>query len=290
MGWNLTSDLEEYAAAAGDFLHADPAENTVVLGLIETLRAQGTDGTRFGWWRSGGGGVGGVFQHTDPHPMLLSAMPDDAARELAGVLAERDSAFSVTGAPGTVSAFADRWQHRTGMAAVLMMRQRLYRLEGLAMPHPPPPGTARVADTADRDLLVAWFDAFERESLGSAAGIEALVDDRLSHDGIALWEVDGRPVAVASRTRVVAGMARIGSVYTPPEHRRHGYGAAVTATLSRAALDAGARHVVLFTDLANPTSNSIYQRLGYRPLSDRLVLGFSGRTPSAPSRDRSGTA
>jgi predicted GNAT family acetyltransferase len=35
--------------------------------------------------------------------------------------------------------------------------------------------------------------------------------------------------------------------------------------------------VLLYTDLANPVSNSIYQRIGYRDVEDRVVLSFSGR-------------
>jgi GNAT superfamily N-acetyltransferase len=70
-------------------------------------------------------------------------------------------------------------------------------------------------------------------------------------------------------------MVRVGPVYTPPELRGHGYASAVTAAVSRQALDAGAAQVLLFTDLANPVSNAIYQRIGYRPVEDRTVLAFS---------------
>jgi predicted GNAT family acetyltransferase len=69
-------------------------------------------------------------------------------------------------------------------------------------------------------------------------------------------------------------MARVGPVYTPPASRGRGYAAAATAAASRAALDAGTREVVLNTDLANPTSNALYERLGYAPVEDRVVLTF----------------
>ena len=72
----------------------------------------------------------------------------------------------------------------------------------------------------------------------------------------------------------VTGMVRVGSVYTPPAVRGRGYAGAVTAAVSRAARDAGVREVVLFTDLANPTSNALYQRLGYRPVEDRVTFSF----------------
>ena len=76
-------------------------------------------------------------------------------------------------------------------------------------------------------------------------------------------------------TRAVAGQVRIGPVYTPPGRRGRGFGGAVTAAVSQAARDAGVAEVLLYTDLANPTSNAVYQRLGYRPVEDRVVLSFT---------------
>ncbi|WP_238435514.1 MULTISPECIES: GNAT family N-acetyltransferase [unclassified Frankia] len=101
------------------------------------------------------------------------------------------------------------------------------------------------------------------------------VDDRLSHDGFTLWEVDGEPVSVAGITRPVGGMARIAPVYTPSGLRRTGYAGAVTAAVSQAALDGGTQEVLLFADLANPTSNGVYQRLGFEPVEDRVTLLFA---------------
>ena len=90
-----------------------------------------------------------------------------------------------------------------------------------------------------------------------------------------VWKVEGVPVAQASARPVVAGMSRIGPVYTPPQHRRHGYASAVTAAASQWALDEGAQRVLLFTDLANPTTNRLYPRIGYRPVYDALELRFT---------------
>ena len=101
------------------------------------------------------------------------------------------------------------------------------------------------------------------------------VRDRLSYGGVLVWEAGGVPVSIACVTRQVAGMIRVGPVYTPPEARGHGYASAVTAAVSERARAAGAEEVLLYTDLANPVSNSIYQRIGYRPVEDRAVLVFS---------------
>jgi predicted GNAT family acetyltransferase len=100
------------------------------------------------------------------------------------------------------------------------------------------------------------------------------VADLLSYGGLTLWETADGPVSLAGATRAVAGQARIGPVYTPPGRRGRGFGGAVTATVSQAAKDAGVAEVLLYTDLANPTSNALYQRLGYRPVSDSVELHF----------------
>ncbi|NDZ98825.1 GNAT family N-acetyltransferase, partial [Streptomyces sp. SID10116] len=73
----------------------------------------------------------------------------------------------------------------------------------------------------------------------------------------------------------IAGQVRVAPVYTPADLRGRGYGGAATAAVTRAALDAGAAQVLLFTDLANPTSNRLYQRLGYRPVADFAQWDFT---------------
>jgi predicted GNAT family acetyltransferase len=80
---------------------------------------------------------------------------------------------------------------------------------------------------------------------------------------------------MAGLTRPAAGMVRVMAVYTPREYRARGYAGAATAAVTRSALDAGVTDVVLFTDLSNPTSNALYQRLGYTPIEDRRTVEFS---------------
>lgn len=278
MGWDVTGDPEKYVAEAGEFLRANPVDNTVPLGVIETLRVQGADafgeGPLFGWWRTADG-VRGAFLQTGSFPLLLSELPDQAAAELAAVLADLGVTLpGVNASESAARAFAAGWAERTGVAAEVLMHQRLFRLDRLTMPDPLPEGSWRVATAADHDLVRTWFVAFEEEAGGAGGVSSRLIDDRIGYGGILLWEAGGVPVSLAGRTRIASRMSRIGPVYTPAEHRRRGYGAAVTAVLTRSALDAGADHVVLFTDVANPTSNAIYQRLGYRPTNDRLVLAF----------------
>jgi len=277
--WELTEDVEAFAGTAGDFLKSRPVEHTVFLTLVDTLRrrgmqAYGSEAPIFGTWRADGGATDGVLLQTPPYPMMFSRLPAGAVAAALDAVADRPLP-GVNMLVADADEFVAGWQKRTGAEARRGLRARLYRLATL-IPPPPPGGAARIATTSDRDLLLRWFPAFHEELDDvSEADYGAAVDDRLGHGGITLWEVDGVPVSTASCSRLEAGMVRIGMVYTPREHRGHGYAAAVTATVSRAALDLGATDVVLFTDLDFPTSNGVYLRIGYRPVLDRVVMEFS---------------
>ena len=133
------------------------------------------------------------------------------------------------------------------------------------------PGALRRAAAADRDLLIRWLAAFDRETLGGpdARAVARRVDARLDSPlgGLYLWE-DGRPVSMAGCGGPTPHGLRVAPVYTPPEHRGRGYASACVAALSQLLLDSGRRYCFLFTDLANPTANAIYQAIGYRPVGD----------------------
>ncbi|MGW2312545.1 GNAT family N-acetyltransferase [Actinomadura luteofluorescens] len=278
MVWKLTDDVEEFLARAEGFLRADPVANTVPLTVTKAIRTQGPDlypMALFGWWTAGGG-VAGTCVWTGAYPVMLSAMPGSAAPELAEALARRGARVpGVNGTSQVAEGFAEAWTRRTRSPVRVARRERLHRLAGLDMPDRPPDGAPRVADAGDREMVHDWYAAFRRDAGSHGDPNPAVVDGRLAEGGIVLWESAGGPVAMAGRTPAVAGTARVAPVYTPAEHRRRGYGAAVTAAVTRDAQDAGATEVVLFTDLANPTSNGVYHRLGYRPVEDRIALTFT---------------
>jgi ribosomal protein S18 acetylase RimI-like enzyme len=280
MPWRLTDSLDAFLAAAGDHLRADPVLQTVPLTVVETLRqdgpaAFGDSPPTFGWHEAATGATDGAFLQTPPFPVLIASLPAGSAGPLLDLLAAgRPAPFGVNLASAHEPVVLAAWSTRAGARGTSRMRSRQFRLGVLTPPDPIPPGTARVADDHDRDLLVHWFAAFSAEAGAGTPPENAArtVAGRLSHRGFMLWETGGQPVAMAGLTREVAGVVRVTDVYTPPAHRRRGYGGAVTTAISRAAQAAGATAVVLFTDVANPTSNALYQRLGYRPIGDRVVL------------------
>ncbi len=130
-------------------------------------------------------------------------------------------------------------------------------------------------------LISRWLVEFWTEAepsmptLAREMALQAAVA-RISEGSFWLWiDGSGEPVSLAGHTPIVAGMGRIGPVYTPQALRGRGYAAGATIAVSRAVRERGADEVLLFTDLANPVSNRLYQRLGYQPVSDRARLELS---------------
>ena len=185
---------------------------------------------------------------------------------------------SAMGPKAVVVPFGDRWCATTGTTAMVESEERIYRLSSV-IPPGPTTGRWRLADAGDEAILHAWLDAFHGEALSPGSpqpdhdeyvGRLVRQDDRFAY----LWEDGGRIVSlVVAGARTPSGR-RIGPVYTPPADRSHGYASALTAATSADQLARGARFCFLFTDLANPTSNRIYQRVGYEPVSDVDVVRF----------------
>jgi predicted GNAT family acetyltransferase len=140
------------------------------------------------------------------------------------------------------------------------------------------PGEARPARNADAELVTHWVSAFHEEAAPSRPSDDwpTWARRRIVQGDVWMWIDDGEPVSMAAKSAPAAGVSRVGPVYTPPDRRRRGSGTAVTAATSRAAIDGGAGYVVLYTDLANPVSNSIYQAIGFVPDHDAEERDFVG--------------
>jgi RimJ/RimL family protein N-acetyltransferase len=279
MNWRTTCTVEEFVAAAGPFLRTRPVEYTLELTLAERLGrdyAAISQSPPLLGWLPDGPRVAGAFVLAAPFPLIVTEASSPAlvglADTLAGVLPRLPG---VDAAPDVADGFAAAWEARTGAAVERRRRFQTYQLSDLVAADPMPVGRARIAGEGDRELLLAWFDAFMREVDKPIGSVPTQVDDRVATGDVLLWEVDGAPVAMAARSTAVAGVARIGLVYTPPQARRRGYAAAATEAATRAALEHGAAEVVLFADMANPTSNAIYGRLGYRPIHERVGVAFA---------------
>ena len=224
------------------------------------------------------GAVGAALQMWDS-VLLVNGLRPTLAKESAAALAPvRPALPGVRGTSSTAVAFSQAWAEATGATATTSFTETLYRLGDLVAPTGVV-GEPRLAPYEDAEWLAGWFDAFFVEAfdatpdLVARRGVLDAVADAGGH--VVLWTVDGEPVAMARVHGCLLGMSRIGPVYTPPEHRGHGYGAAVTAHAVRHAWSRGARDVLLFADDANPVSNGVYRRLGFVPVGENVQYGFT---------------
>ncbi|GHB70821.1 N-acetyltransferase [Streptomyces cirratus] len=276
MTWTFTTDFAAFVAAAGPAVAARPVENTSLLTAMDALErrgptAYGPHTPFFGWWTGADGTVSGGLLCTPVRPLLLGAVPAGAVEALGAALAVEPLLAGVDALNvrrRDAVALAGAW----GKPSRIEAEARLYRLAGLLAPHPLPQGRSLPATETHLPLLVEWVDAFKRESGEPGSASETTLRDRISYGGMVLWEHAGTPVSMAGFFRPVGSVSRIGPVYTPPELRGRGYAAGVTHAVSEATYAAGATEVLLFADLANPTSNGVYQRLGYTPVEDRVEL------------------
>jgi len=280
MAWTLTEDPAAYQDATADLLRAEPERYNVFVTIVDRLARLGGDvfgePAVLGWWQpdEAAPGVRAAFLQTPPREMLITALPAEATAPLACALADRGAGPpGVNGAEPAATAFARAWSLITGRTFAVHERHRLHRLGSLVPPDPAPEGIARLAGAADRDVVRSFVDAFA-DDVSQPRQSHQLTDDRVEAGGVMLWEVDGEPVSMAGVSDPAGGVARVGPVYTPKDRRGRGYGGGVTAAVTQLALGRGATSVILYTDLANPTSNALYARLGYEPVEDRVILRF----------------
>jgi GNAT superfamily N-acetyltransferase len=293
-GAQTTADPTSYAleffddpaaclAAGAAYFEARPVEANVITVMADRCAREGRPpGLPHFWFvlvRAGAEVVGAAMRSAPftPYPLYVAPMPDEAARLLGRTLAARGED------PGGANGSLPAARLVAEEAAALLCRQvqvamptRLWEL-GTLLPPAGVPGRPRLAGPPDEELCLGWLNGFRRaadEQAGrtapSQAGEAHTRDDvraRIAERRIVLWEVAGEVVHLTGVFYPVFGVGRIGPVYTPEEHRGHGYAAAAVAYGSQLILDAGGR-ATLFTDLENPVSNGVYARLGYLPAFD----------------------
>jgi GNAT superfamily N-acetyltransferase len=264
-----TTDTATLLRLAAAVVAADPVRNTI-FGSI-AFGVQQDDAA--GWAAHPGGDELTLVARSQPYTPVTFTAGWREIGALAAELARLDPPPAGLGGPtGTVEQVAAN----LGTAVTDRQDERLFRLDEL-VPPAHVRGTARLATAADVDFLAEWYAASTREIFGRLPpGFDAvkLVQRGIVRSRCWLWlDDDGEPRSMAVRHPAVSGAARIGPVYTPPSCRGSGYGSAVTAAASRDILDEGSVPC-LYTDLANPTSNRIYQAIGFVPVLDRTMLRF----------------
>ena len=216
---------------------------------------------------------------TPPHKLIVHSDADarvEAFKLLAAdLLAKGLPVPGVIGRSTVASTFAKAWEEVTGESTIQGMRQRIYRLTEVNQSQIPS-GSFRAATQDDLTLLAQWILAFHHEAVPNnpLSDVQGTTIRRIDHNEIFVWE-DAGPVSVAARSRPTTNGVSVNLVYTPPEHRGRGYATACVASLSRHLLDSGFSFCTLFANLANPTSNHVYKKIGYRPVCDFAEWRFA---------------
>ncbi len=279
----LTRDVAEFARQAGEFLARRPERNVAatVLARIRSGQYAGS-GPLFAYRVDEGEELSLAVLRTPPWPLLVSDLDPAHAVELVDRWLTADPELpGASGVPAAAQAVAAAWRERTGGQTRRRMQTLLHALERVEDPPRPAPGALRLPKPQERDLLVEWNRAFEREADVVVSGESgALVDERLRSRGWLVWDDDG-PVSLVGVNPAVSGAVRIGPVYTPPQRRKRGYASAAVAAASRGALADGATTCMLYTDVRNPTANKIYADVGYRPIGEWEEHSFELRPPDA---------
>ncbi len=267
------ADVDGFLSAAAGFLEAREAEHNLIFGISAYVRDEPNafgEGAPYFAVVLAGERVVAAAMRTPPHNLILSEIDDPGAVDLLVVDRREEDLPGVLGPVEHARAFAERWAAATGRPVRHHLSERIFRLQTV-IPASPVPGGLRIATPGDRRLVAAWMRAFAGEALGDEApdAGAALADRWLDGRGrtLYLWD-DGETVSLCGVGGVTPHGIRIGPVYTPPAARRRGYASAVVAEASQLQLDAGRQFCFLFTDLANPTSNHIYQAIGYEPVRD----------------------
>jgi uncharacterized protein len=270
------AQLQEFCDQALPFLLQQPVHHNLLLGMIGMLKQQAAGATApYLAIVTQADQPVAVAMRTPPYGLVLSDMADMAAVGVIGqdVLIDQPDLVSVNALAPVAAMFTTFWQAQAGKLPTLRMAMKIHQLTAVVR-LTPVSGELRGATVVDREWLLAWYVAFKQEVWGTMPRDgEAWLSQRLQQQDLFVWQ-DQEPVALVCGDMIPGDLGRIFLVYTPPKYRRRGYASAAVAAVSQGLLDGGARSCVLFTDLANPTANKIYQAVGYEPICEWLNYQF----------------
>jgi hypothetical protein len=276
----IYTDTRAFLAAAGSMLYARETVNNLILGVSERLASDPAayQDPFFATVSDDDGEICLAAVMTPPHNLILAG---DARAETGFPILIDDLKTHPIPIPGVIAPaemaeqFTGAWKLLVGGSCEASMRMRVYELRHVKMPDLPQ-GMFKMAGTAEIPTIAQWMQSFELEALGKIHDLDMPRAEKLVSAGnVFTWVVDDAVVSMSMKNRPIAHSITVSGVYTPPEHRRQGYAGTLVASLSQHLLDEGYQFINLFTDLDNPTSNKIYQTIGYHPVSDFLAYRFN---------------
>jgi predicted GNAT family acetyltransferase len=274
------ANATDFLARTGAYLAKDEARYGLILGLAKGVQKFPERYAEVHpWFCSIGNGkvISAAAMRTPPNMVIVAHFSGDLeaiTEKLAtAVAASYEAVPGVVGDKELADVFARRWCESHKVKITHTMAQRIYRLDKVNKV-PLSPGRFRPATMAEKELVIKWVQAFSIDAMGGgSAPPEKDIMLVIGLGWVFFWE-DGKPVSMAHKSRPTDKGMSVSGVYTPPELRSKGYATSCVAELSRDILKSGKKFCMLYTDLANPTSNSIYMKIGYKPVGDSVQHTF----------------
>jgi predicted GNAT family acetyltransferase len=279
----IYSTPADFLNETGELLQSDEARFGLIYGIAKLTAINPHHyGEGDPWFATvhDSDGISALSWRTPPYLVGLAwhaGDPEEAVALLIEVIRERWTEIpGITGHREVTDPFAERWCQTCRTSIKSTMAQRLYRLDSVNEV-PAPHGQIRLATLADKDLVFEWAYAFGVEAMGPANANtpQRDISPFIEKGMVYLWEEGGKPVSVAMKARPTDHGTSVSLVYTPPEYRRHGYATACVAGVCRDILKSGYDFCTLYADLSNLTSNSIYMKIGFKPVCDSVQYSFS---------------
>lgn len=278
-------EVDDFYDAAFPFLLAREAENNLLLSILNSLKENIQDnGKEMPLLFSivDHDDVKLIALRTPPHDIIISYTDDlNSIKVLVEELLKRNERL-----PGVLSFkeaadnFAELWCEENSLKPNLFRKERIYKLEEVSKDTI---GTKKfsVASKAHQIIVLKWAGEMLKEALVDATeeNIEQTINQlkkefEENKSKMFLLFDNTEPVSMVRKAGKTPNGNFVNLVYTPPSLRRKGYATECVAKLSKKILEEGNKYCFLFTDLSNPTSNSIYQKIGYRPVIDENHYKF----------------
>lgn len=270
------SDSRSFLQRAENWLLENEAQNNLIFAVATQLQSgdHSYEDPIYLATIEDDGRIAGCAWRTPPFKLGLTQLPIESIPALANdIAAVYDSLPAVIGPEAEAIEFANCWSRQAGVRWAAGMRQRIYCLECVNLPARPASGSLRKAEVSDLSLLSEWGAGFALDA--GLSNHEPLVyaERSIQRGSLYIWE-DQEPRSMVTASGSTPNGIRVGYVYTPPKFRNHGYATSVVSALSQLLLDAGHRFCFLYTDLANPVSNKIYEKIGYCAVGDAIDVSF----------------
>lgn len=280
MEFNKFEDVHEFAVKAEPILAQREDVYSLFFGVLQGIKA-GKYENPFMATIEEDGEVLALFQMTPPHPLNLIFVDEDRSEECLDLVMKRLISLeievsSIISLKPWANRFAEKWQVKTARRSQLLMDQGLYRLDRVEETLEKSPGTWRFANEGDCSLIGKWYTLFEEEArlpITPENEVKKKVATFVNEREVFLWEDKGKVVSMMKKSRPTKGGITVSLVFTPSEERRKGYARTMVAEGSKELLK-DYTFCVLYTDMMNPTSNKIYQEIGYEKIADSVQLGF----------------